>query len=287
MTQLLESDFTRVHDDYSTGRALGWKEPPSYEGMLEREVKESFRRRLPECDRKVVKAARRLGHSGVVAAREGRLEDAELSFRAALKVEETYPLFLESKMVCQAAFHNGYAYVDYRRGDFDEAVRRVSLTLELEDALENRFGYAHYHIHRLHVLENLVRVYWGAGRAEDAVDLTASLLTYMNGASDNPGGAGDWDRGNMSLFGEDLARDKFLNIFDNLALNLHNMDAGRSTRLLSRFIERCSAPKTGWLHPVCEEWLKVRELFHRPRMRLERVELRCRRVGCQTHGTIV
>jgi len=217
--QFCQHELDRMKAAYCYGRTLPVRDPgdAEEERITGEAIVAEMKTRLPAFDIWVTFKSKRLGNEGVSAIKKGAVDDAIRLFREAEELLAE-PLYHEARLMAEAAFHTARAYLEYRERDFAGAESRILSALEREDRLENTYGYHAIHIHRIHLVENLLRVYWYGGNDAGAVPLLNRLLAYMSGSSPE-GLPGSWQMENLKRIGERTVRSKFSEIFSTFALH--------------------------------------------------------------------
>ena len=97
--------------------------------------------RLPLIDQLLMRGFENARTRGLMAARRGDLVTAERAFAAARTPLQLGKLLPEGSLLYKSFLEQAEAYLDYRRGDFDQARNRTSEALAIDADLEEDYGY--------------------------------------------------------------------------------------------------------------------------------------------------
>lgn len=89
----------------------------------------------------------------------------------------------ECKLRCQADLAAAESYLDYYCGDFERAKTRLVESMVADQALEDRYGYKFLHAHRIHLVNNTIKVEVHANHLQEAMNLAAHVFLYLMGKS--------------------------------------------------------------------------------------------------------
>jgi hypothetical protein len=98
----------------------------------------------------------------------------------------------EARLLCRSEIVPAEAYMDEVCGDFHLARKRVLESLSIDQELEEQWGYAGTHAHRLHLLNRLVRLEAAISGLIPAMRLAASVFRYQSGKQFQPPVPGKW-----------------------------------------------------------------------------------------------
>lgn len=98
----------------------------------------------------------------------------------------------EARLLCRSEIAPAEAYLDYCCGDFHQSRKRIFESLEIDQELEERYGYGGTHAHRVHLLSRLVRVEERISGLPQAMRLAAEALRYMSGTANTVPAPGAW-----------------------------------------------------------------------------------------------
>lgn len=83
---------------------------------------------------------------------------AERAFAAARAPLQLSKLSPEGSLLYKSFLEQAEAYLDYRRGDFDQARNRTSEALAIDAVLEEDYGYEILIINRIQLVHNFARI---------------------------------------------------------------------------------------------------------------------------------
>lgn len=135
--------------------------------------------RIPLKERSRLRQLQRTCARALLAARQGDLPAAARHYEAAR--EELEPIAASSRLgwlIGTSSYEAGSAYLDFRRDQVESARERLERAMDADLELE-RDGIPVLQIHRIQQGHNLVRMDFRLGRRGAAIDLTGSLLAYM------------------------------------------------------------------------------------------------------------
>lgn len=217
--------------------------------------------RLPPTDKFIMRGNAR--NQGVIATRQGNLMAAEQAFavaRAPLKFSKLSP---EGSLLYKSFLEQAEAYLDYRRGDFDQARNRTSEAMAIDVVLEEEYGYEILLLHRIHLAHNLVRIDAQCTCLDCAIKLAFQILSYLEGISEVLPIPGPWGRERVARQPPELVAEMFAKITDEIALIL----AGKKRPLVRDLLVSASAHMLlkanshRHCHPRAYTWLLVKQAF--------------------------
>ncbi|WP_427158662.1 hypothetical protein ACQFX9_22570 [Aliinostoc sp. HNIBRCY26] len=112
------------------------------------------------------------------------------------------------------------AYLDYRRGNFEQAWSNITEAIIIDAMLETEFGYKILFAHRLHLVQNLVRSEARGQRLEKALQLGSQLLSYLQGKSENLPFPVAWDVDTIATLPPEVISITFTLVTTEIALAL-------------------------------------------------------------------
>jgi tetratricopeptide (TPR) repeat protein len=266
MQGITTQDLDTLLENYEVGCAKPVQDNDVFEAAMRQKMDAMFADKLPRFDFRVISRTYRLSHEGVDKVKRGCYEEASDAFRQAQTLMDSYPLIVAGRRIALAQINAAESYLDYRRGRFAAAEQRLRTALACEDVLENDLKYLHYHIHRVHLVENLSRIFWFSSSSENASALMGCLIGYLHGARPDPGVGGHWSKENLNLVERDILRQKFAQIFSTFAMSLQRLNTQEALPALMRLLDAAGAPPSEWLLPQCAEWIDLKlALFHSDR----------------------
>lgn len=194
------------------------------------------------------------------SAVRGDVETACELFGLARTFAEKTKLSEEARLLCRSQMNAAEAYLDYACGDFKQAIRRLEVAIVADQQLEDRFGQTRMHGHRLHLVNNMVKVEARAGRLSSAMELAASVFLYLEGERDALPVPAAWGRTYLDRL--PLERRQFLS--SQLAGELAVFIAGVETKLRDPWqtlVETIQIHKDhqSW-RPEVAEWFPLKDL---------------------------
>ena len=198
---------------------------------------------------------------GRQAARLGESGDSCRALTVIRRLCESGRLLEDSRLACLAQLNAAEAYLDYCCGDYQQASERLREAVECDSILETRFGYGIIFAHRLHLLNNLIRVKGLAGELPYALQLARDILSYLSGISDS-----------VPAFWEGRFRDKLFSpvrafsvsqLFSEvtLLLSITEFDAARTAGSTFFNDERLAEASAQWA-PQLQGWFALKKLFY-------------------------
>ncbi len=263
MNAIQAKDLDRILEDCRTGQNQPVCDASMLENSLRQRMEAMFAERLPRLDFVAIAKASHLAEDGLAKARRGALDEAQNAFRAAQAEAASFPFFAAGRRIVSARLAAAEAYLDFRLKRYTDAEQRLRQALQWEDALENDFGYVYYHIHRVHLIENLTRVYWLCTKPEIAASLTGVLLGYLNSSQAKPGVDGRWNRANLESLDRQVLRQKFTQIFSLFALSQHRLPPPAAASAMHALLEICGEEPARWIQPRCATWIAMRSSWLR------------------------
>lgn len=201
---------------------------------------------------------------GLVTARQGQLIKAEQHFTAAQKFLQSNQFSPEGDLICQSFQQTAQAYLDYRRGDFNQARTRTLEALAIDTALEEDYNFHLLgHSHRLELAGNLIRIDSRWMQWQRAVELAGQLLSYLEGVLEELPLSGSWSSKQVLLLPVESALGIFLAVTSEVALML----AGKNRQVACELFEIMAYPmelpanQNRCLHPRVHSWFLLKQAF--------------------------
>ncbi|MGF1676791.1 MAG: hypothetical protein ACFCUV_24390 [Rivularia sp. (in: cyanobacteria)] len=201
--------------------------------------------------------------NALMAVRRGEFVIAEHLFAKARTPLESNLLSPPSSLLHQSFLEQAEAYLDYRKGDFDQVYTRISVALELDAVLEEKYQYEIMHIHRIQLLHNLVRTEARQMRYYRAIELAAQLLAYLEGTLKVLPFPGFWDFEHVVSQPKELLAATFAQIASEIAAIL----AGKSPQLARELLAivghhiPLQFPEYNHGHPRAYDWFVLKKSF--------------------------
>lgn len=102
-------------------------------------------------------------------------------------------LDFEASLLCRAEVLGAEFYLDLACGDLRQAGERLLQALEIDQQLEDDFGYGLLHAHRIHLLSKLTQLEARSSGALCAMKTAAATLRYLQGRQGRLSVPGSWD----------------------------------------------------------------------------------------------
>ncbi|OUL29771.1 hypothetical protein BV378_05125 [Nostoc sp. RF31YmG] len=217
--------------------------------------------RLPPTEKFVIGGNAR--NQGLIATRQGNLMAAEQAFamaRAPLKLSKLSP---ESSLLYQSFLEQAEAYLDYRRGNFEQARNRTSEAMAIDVVLEEEYGYDILLLHRIYLAHNLIRIDAQCKYFDSAIELAFQILSYLEGISEVLPLPGPWGRERVARQSPELVAGMFVEITNEIALILVGKDRSLVRDLLVSASAHLllKANTHDHCHPRAYTWLLVKQAF--------------------------
>ncbi|MEH1770950.1 MAG: hypothetical protein ACYTXE_29785 [Nostoc sp.] len=200
---------------------------------------------------------------GLIAARRGGLNAAEQAFAAARLLLQLNKLSNEGGMLYQSFLEQAEAYLDYRRGEFEQARNRIYQALEINLILEDKYGYEMAFFGRIQLVHNLVRIDAGCMEFNRAIKLAFQILGYLEGTLDVLPISGNWDYERVKRQRPEFVAAMFAQVTGEIAIIL----AGKNCQFVSDLLTfgsnymPISFNQNHHCHPQAYAWLLVKQAF--------------------------
>jgi hypothetical protein len=173
----LAKQLSAIRAAYMTGRVKPaiWTSDLDIQHDLEQE----WRTAVSAEDEALLQKCSRYRNAALKAAREGKLPIAAYLFTTIDNVLSTQKISPIALLISQSAQEAAVAYFDYRRQDFERGTARIYRALAIDEMLENTYGYKQYHLHRIRLLLNLVRLKRRQGEGAEALSMSIALIDYL------------------------------------------------------------------------------------------------------------
>jgi hypothetical protein len=229
--------------------------------ILNDEIRCAIKANLPVFDLTYIGKCEKAYTQGFEAAVLGKSDAASRAFDIAETILKSNPLFYESRLLCTSFLRAAAAYLDYSLKDFDSARTKLLEAIECDDVLETQFGYSTLHIHRVHLVENIMRLEFQAGRPLEALSLARSLLLYLAGTTPELPAPGNWGQARLSRISPEIVSSKFAGITAGVAHFLAHLDAPTARRFFYFVNPNCDSGKQEYCHPQAMEWFAIKNAF--------------------------
>jgi hypothetical protein len=265
MTPSLEQLFKQGLFSYRAGRT----KPPHVSAAasgagFDHQLENLIASRLSLDHQLLMRTSARARARALVAARKNNLIVARQALEESSTILLTSSLSSEA-MYITSSFHNAVAaYIHYKHGRFDEARQHVLQALQTDGILIKEYGYKILELHRIQLGHNLLRIKVAQRQPDEAAQLCANLLSYIEGDQDR------WPipdfkiDGCLSAIPRDLLAAMFNQITGESAILLAGATGDETATVflpLLDFAER-NTP-TDCLHTRAREWLSMKLCFLR------------------------
>ena len=130
-------------------------------------------------DRDCLRLIQAEGNSGLLASRRRALAAAQRHFSAGQALLNEGEMTPRARKLAMSILFAQKAYGLYARGDFSSATKLLRAAFASDLALEVDATFSLLAMHRIQLLNNLMRVEWRRGRWRQAVLLGVQLLQYL------------------------------------------------------------------------------------------------------------
>jgi tetratricopeptide (TPR) repeat protein len=208
-----------------------------YNNLAEQKLQTLIVTRLPLTDQRLIARFGSARYRGLIAARQGNLMAAERAFteaRVPLKLGKLSPA---GSLLYKSLLEQSESYLDYRRGDFEQARNRTLEAIENDVVLEEEYRYEILFLHRIHLVHNLVRIDARCMCFKRAIELACQILSYLEGTSEVLPIPGYWGYERMASQSPELVAAMFAAVTSEVALIL----AGQNRQLVGDLFAVISA----------------------------------------------
>lgn len=217
--------------------------------------------RLPSTDRLLMHKFGNARERGLLAARRGDLMLAEQTFGAARLLLELNQLSTEGSLLYQSFLEQAESYLDYRRGDFEQARNRIYQALAIDVTLEEEHEYDILLLNRIQLVHNLVRIDGHCMYLERAIELACQILSYLQGKLEVLPIPGNWGYERVLRQPPEFVGAMFAQVTGEVALIL----AGKSRQVVRDLFAVTSTNlqvnANSHCHPRSYAWLLVKQAF--------------------------
>ncbi|MBW4428467.1 MAG: hypothetical protein KME50_29580 [Nostoc desertorum CM1-VF14] len=232
-------------------------------GSLVKELQTLPETRLPLIDQLLIRRFENARTRGLIATRQENFSAAERFFAVARMPLQRYEFSAEGSLLYKSYLCQAEAYLDYRRGDFEQARSRTFEALAIDIALEEEHGYEPLVLHRIQLVHNLVRIDARCMHLERAIELACQILNYLDGELELLPIPGSWGYERVKRQSPELVAAMFAQVTNEIAIIL----AGRNRQLAcDLFVVACShlqlqANSSSHYHSRAHAWLLVKQAF--------------------------
>ncbi|MGZ7088726.1 MAG: hypothetical protein ACXVKH_04590 [Candidatus Angelobacter sp.] len=231
------------------------------EKMLNEQLHDAVKANLPVFDRVYMDKCEKAYSQGFEAAIAGKLDLSRKAFELAETILASKPLFYESRLLCKAFLLASEAYLDYSLKEFNSARDRLMEAIQCDEILETQFSYRILHIHRVHLVENLMRLEFHAGRKSEAFALAHSLLLYLGGIAPALSISGAWGQELLSKVAPEVVCMKFAGITTDVAQFLAPLSTAEAREFFSVSALCFESCNHKYCPPAALEWFVIKRTF--------------------------
>ena len=219
--------------------------------------------RLPLKDQLLMRRANNARNEALIAARRGQLAMAERFFAEARAPLESHSLSREGALLHKSFLEQAEAYLDYRRGHFEQVIIRTFEALAIDVVLEEEYGYEILHLHRIQLLHNLVRTHVRCMCLNKAVELACQLLSYLEGTLEVLPISSSWGFERIARLPSELVGAMFVQITSEIALLLAGMSRQVARDLFAFAADKLQLQALCNSHPKeqANVWFLVKQAF--------------------------
>lgn len=251
-------------EHYRQGRSKPIQITPESSGdLFSHKLQILSENRIPLADKLLMHKFNNARERGLLATRRGDFVTAERVFAAARVLLQLNKLSPEGSLLYQSFLEQAEAYLNYRRGDFDQAHNRTSEALAIDMVLEDEYGYHILLIHRIQLVHNLARIDARCMYLERAIELACQILSYLEGALEVLPIPGTWGYERVLRQPPELVAAMFAQVTSELALILagKNCQIGHDLFAVSSTNLQLQANSTCHSHPQAYAWLLIKQAF--------------------------
>jgi hypothetical protein len=210
-----------------------------------------------------------LGKARESAAR-GEIEASCRLFGEARFWSEQTDLSEEGRLLCRMELAAAEAYLDYYCSDFERAKIRLQESMDADQELEDRFGYHLLHVHRIHLVNNRVKVEARAQKLTEAMELAASIYLYLFRKADSLPVPGHWGPACLERLPVEALQFLCGQLTGEVAAALAGLPPASAQSGLQVLLQRvnCDEPNESW-HPDAQAWLQLKSLWSREELVFE------------------
>jgi hypothetical protein len=232
-----------------------------YEMDLHQQLYSDLQSRLGAMQIKLMKRCTAAYSKGLESAREGEIELACGYFGQARLLCKSPDLSEEGRTFGLSFLAAAESYLDYRCADFDGAQQRLYESLARDEILEITYGHKNQHVHRLHLVNNLIRVEIQRGNIDGALKCSTGLLSYMQGESDNVPAPGRWGKSYRDQVTPELITSMFVQAVGELGLALMGSKPEAARTLFAEVERGLPQPDAAVWHPLALAWFNAKRAY--------------------------
>lgn len=169
--------FHQIRAAYSVGHLKPMREIA--QNILELEPDQAGYALLSPAEHALLRRGGQYRSTALQACREGKYGIAQYLLAQAERLIQEESFSLIGRLIAQSTYEAAIAYLDYRCGRFALGTDHLYRALACDETLEEQYGLAYYHIHRLRQLVNLVHLKGRQGAEKEAIHLGLALMNYL------------------------------------------------------------------------------------------------------------
>jgi hypothetical protein len=232
-----------------------------YEAELQEQLYGNIKNHLGTVEIKLLRRCSVAYSKGLEAARTGQAEIACRYFGEARLVCASPDFSVEGRALGCTFLAAAEAYLDYRYSDFERSQERLYESLTNDELLETEYGHHILHVHRLHLINNLIRIQIRRGELPAAISRAAQLIGYMQGACNEAPAPGRWGKS----FRDALPPQAIATMFVQLAAEMGQALVGKTpaqARALFEVLDgQLPEKNTPLWHPLALEWFYTKRAY--------------------------
>jgi len=258
------SSIERVADAFVRGlRCSSSEATPAALREFSTLLDESLSRALPPADWSFIQSCLGDAKKALQCSRQDRLEEARRLWDEVwrLALSRLQSLSLIGRMVLEIFLHPGYAYLRYKMGDYEGSRENIRCASNLDHRLVTEFGLPCLGAQRLQLAHNLLRIHTRLGERNEAIQLGAMLLDYLELRVDPPSSDLLSVRMVLDSAPGGLVEHYFDKITGELAVCLAGAGDAGAPRLFQPLMRH--AKSAGCLHdfaPRAHAWMRMKQL---------------------------
>ncbi|MGD1913928.1 MAG: hypothetical protein ACFB2X_24740 [Rivularia sp. (in: cyanobacteria)] len=199
--------------------------------------------------------------NALTAVRRGEFDTAERLFTEARVPLKSKLLSFECKLLHETFLEQAQAYLDYCKGNFEAVYSRMFDAISIDMILEQEYNYDIMVIHRIQLLQNLMRTEARSGCLERAMEIASTLLGYLQGTIKNLCLFDSCGRESLNYQPKEVLADTFAAITSEIALILAGKEAQSANHLLAIALENLQLPfaNNSCVHQQSYEWIVLKQ----------------------------
>src|ERR1700682_5619739 len=175
---ILQSGVSSANKSNALGQAMGTP-PPDFIGDQEfsKRTNDRLRSRVPAADLGVLTDCRKLSRSALRLAQAGSFSESQKTLTVAQRMAEQIQA-AETRLVFDSLWFAAVAYLSYKMGNCGDANQKLCSSMFCDGQLENQFDYALFHLHRIHLVANAIKIEVKRNDLTAACVIAGDLLAY-------------------------------------------------------------------------------------------------------------